>query len=61
MKYCAIVLVPTLVRLQADSRALASEEARTFARAQELIHGHNAKVLEVLHDESDVPPPDKAA
>lgn len=61
MIFTAIILVPTRVEIHAESRAVASEEAREWARQQKPVDEHCAKVLSVQIDSGQPPPPKRAA
>jgi len=59
--FTAIILVPTQVEIHAESRAVASEEARDWARRQKAYGDHCAKVLSIQPIADRDPPPKKAA
>lgn len=61
MIFNAIILVPTKLEIHADNRIIASEEAREWARQQQPVGEHCAKVLQVQPLPGQPAPPKRAA
>lgn len=60
MSFYAVVLVPTKIMIHTETRAIASEEAREWARQQEPVGEYIAKVL-IVQPVPGEPLPPRAA